>query len=459
MDDASPLPSSVKTDLEERTRGELLIPDQARYKEARNVWNAKIDKKPAAIVRCTGPADVMASVDTAREHGLPLAVKSGGHGVAGHAICDDGLVIDCSPMNAVRKDPDRQVVWVQGGATWGDVNHELHTLGLDTVGIADPGVGVAGYTLGGGMGVLSRKHGLAIDNVRSMEVVTADGTLVTASEERNPDLFWALRGGGGNFGVVSGMEFDCYSIIPEILQAVFLYPVEAAGNVIRRYRDFTREVPTEYYGGIGILQVPPLPEYPETLHGETVVIILMRYLGDEEAGSRLIESFRDVGDPLHEMVLSIQTDEMGDDPLVKPGMRNHWVNQYLTDLSEGAIDTFVEHAVPLPSPDSSAALLTLGGAINRVGRTSTAYPHREATHLFEVATQWNDPANDEEYVSWAREFRDAMAEYGTGGEYLNNQTDDDPERVKAAFGENYDQLIEIKREWDPENIFGRHFEV
>lgn len=452
------LPDAISDSLAEQTRGELIEPTDERYDEARSVWNAKIDTYPGAILTCTGSADVIAAVDIATDHELPITVKSGGHGINGHAICDDGIVLDMTEMNAVRVDPEERTAWVQGGATWGDLNHETHAFGLDTVGMSDPEVGVAGFTLGGGMGALSRKHGLAIDLLREVDVVTADGELVHASEDHHPDLFWALRGGAGNFGIVTGFEFDCKPVETEFLQALFVHPIDAAREVIQFYQDFASDAPPEIYAGVGITQISSDSPLPDELHDETVALLLTNYLGDVETGQEVIEPARSFGDPLLEMVRPTGMEAMATD-LLDSGLRNHWVNQYLVDLSDEAIEAFVERAIPLPCPGTVVNFIALGGAINRIDASATAYPHREANHLFELVTQWREPSRDEELVTWAREFRDAMAQYGTGGEYVNNQTDDGPDRVEAAYGANYDRLIEVKETWDSDNLFGRHFEV
>lgn len=313
-------------------------------------------------------------------------------------------------------------------------------------------VGVAGFTLGGGMGRLSRQYGLAIDNLRAVDVVTADGGLVHASEDVHPDLFWALRGGGGNFGVVTSLEFDCHEVTLEALSGLFLHPVAAARDVIRCYRDFMADAPAEVVGGTGIFQLPEGSDFPAELHGETVTMLAVHYMGDVETGRQVLQPLQEFGDPLLEAVGPQPFGEGGDD-LVESGKRNHWKNHAIAELSDEAIDTFVEQAVPLPTPSTVANFYSVGGAINRVDEAETAYPHRAATHLFELATQWSDPEEDEEVVSRARAFHDALAPYATGCEYVNNQTDDDAERVRAAYGDNYDRLVEVKTVWDPANLF------
>ncbi len=438
--------------LADEIRGDVLQSGDDGYDDARTVWNAMVDKEPAAIARCTGTADVIAAVDFAREQELPLAVKGGGHHIAGHAVCDDGLVIDLGPMNGVRVDPDAETVRVQGGATWGDVNSELHAFGLEIVGMPYDEVGVGGFTLGGGMGSLSRKYGLAIDNLRSVDIVTANGELVYASEDEHPDLFWALRGGSGNFGVVTSFEFECHEVRPEALHALFLHPIEDAPDVIRFYREFMADAPEEVVAAAGVLEIPATPDFPEDLHGETVALLMGNYLGEIGDGKQAFHALREFGEPVLESVEPKSYSELGTE--VAAEQRNHWTNHCFRELSDDAIDTFVEQAVPLPTPLTKVAFGSfLGGAVNRVDEDATAYPHRDTRYLFEMAAQWSDPDMDDEVVSWAREFHEAMAPYATGGEYVNNQTDDDSERVRAAYGDNYDRLVSVKNEWDPENLF------
>lgn len=438
--------------LSERVHGEILEPGDGGYDEARGVWNAKIDKQPAVIVRCTDADDVTAAVDFAREQDLPLAIRGGGHHIAGYAVCDDGIVIDLAPMNEVHIDADTQTVRVQGGAMWGDLNQELRAHGLEIVGNPYDEVGVAGYTLGGGMGLLSRKYGLAIDNLRSVEVVTADGELVHASDEENPEMFWALRGGSGNFGVVTTFEFDCHDVPPKILNGVFIHPITELADSLRVYREFMANAPNEVGAGVGVIEVPSTAEFPDKRHGESVTILLAYYLGDPEEGKRVLQPLQEFGDPHLAAVRPQGYSEVGTG-LLEDGQRNHWKNHFFTDITDESITTFVEHALPLPEQVGHVNFFSLGGAINRVDETATAYPHRDANHLLEIVTQWNDPADDQEVISWAREVHEAMAPHATGGEYLNNQTDDNPTRAKAAYGDNYDRLAEIKTNWDPENLF------
>lgn len=435
--DKSTIESLVK-----RVHGEILLPDDDGYGEARTVWNAKIDKHPAVIVQCSGAADVMASVDFAREQDIDLAIKGGGHHAAGHAICDDGAVIDLSPMDAVQVDPTTETVRVQGGATWGDIQHELDAFGLEIVGAVNvDDVGVAGYTLGGGMGYNMRKRGLAIDNLRSVDVVTAEGRLVHASEATNEDLFWALRGGSGNFGVVTSFEFDCHESDRRALVGQFLYPMEDLKDVLRFYREYMNDASEELVAAAGVLP----------LEGDPVAFLGVNYMGDVDEGQQVLQPVREFGEPIDQEVAVLSYSEMGEEP-IEDGQRSLMKSVLFTDLSDEAISTVSEWAVP-PTGPAFLPFFSLGGAVNRVPEHATAYPHRDAEHTLIITPQWNDSDDDEEVISWAQEFHEALAPYATGGEYLNNQSNDDAARVEAAYGDNYNRLVEIKTEWDPENLF------
>lgn len=453
----------AKADLEEtavesfadQLHGKVLRPGNEGYDEARTIWNAMIDKEPAVIARCSGAADVIAAVNFARDLNLQLAVKGGGHNVAGDAVCDDGLVIDLSPMNAVRVDPDTQTARVQGGATMADLDHESQAFGLATTGGIVSSTGVAGLTLGGGLGRLDRKFGLVVDNLLSADIVTADGELVHASENENPDLFWAIRGGGGNFGVVTAFEFQLHNVGPEVLTGRVIHPVEAAPEVLRLYRDFMADAPNAAQCYAAFSQVPPLPEFPEALHGQTVLVLVPFYAGDLETGEDVLQPLREVGDPIVDTVRpQFYTDsQRSSDDIYQAGHRNYWKSHYLEGLSDEVIDTMVEHATPIPSPFTTVFMEWMGGAIRRVDADGTAFPYRDATLSFTVAPKWTDPGRDDELIAWAQEFHEAMAPYAGDGVYANYLDRDEADRVKAAYGENYNRLVAVKNEWDPENLF------
>ena len=445
--------STLET-FRDQLRGEVLRPGDESYDEARTVWNAMIDREPAVIARCTGAADVITAVDFARDLDLLLSVKGGGHNVAGTAVCDDGLMIDLSPMDSVRVDPDTQTARVGGGAVWGDVDHETQAFGLATTGGIVSSTGVAGLTLGGGLGYLARKYGLAHDNLRSVDVVTADGELVHASEDEHPELFWGIRGGGGNFGIVTSFEFDLHKVGPEVLAGVLVYRYEDAADVLRFYREFMADAPDEIQCYAVFGKGSPELGLPEPLHGETILILLPCYAGTIEAGKEALRPLREFGDPLADAVepmpytaLQQMLDERNSE-----GARNYWKSHNFYELPEGAIETMVEYCNST-APFFSVFIEWMDGAIGRVDADATAFPHRDKSFSVNILMRWTDPERDDERIAWAREFHEAMAPYAADGVYVNYLDKDEAERVPEAYGERYERLRELKAEWDPENRF------
>jgi FAD/FMN-containing dehydrogenase len=439
----------------DQVRGEVLRPGDQGYDEARSVWNGMIDKEPAVIVRCTGTADVIAAVNFARDLDLLLAVKGGGHNVAGTAVCDDGLMIDLSSMDSVRVDPEAKTARVAPGATWGDFDHEAQAFGLATTGGIDSRTGIAGLTLGGGIGYLARSFGLACDNLIGADVVTAEGELVHASADEHPDLFWGLRGGGGNFGIVTSFEYQLHELGPEVLTAKIFHPFEDAKDVLQLYREFMAEAPDDVNCFCVVDNVPPEPPFPEEYHGEQAIALLAPYAGSIADGHDALAPLQGVGDPILEAVEPMPYTALQSslDDATPEGERYYWKSHYLEGLSDEAIDTVIEYADPLEGPFTLAGFEPMGGAINRVDPGATAYPHRDAVFNFGVFAGWSDPGRDDEIIGWAREFHDAMAPYSTGGMYTNYLDQDEDEWVRAAYGDNYDRLVEVKNEWDPENLF------
>ncbi|WP_207591587.1 FAD-binding protein [Halomontanus rarus] len=443
------------TAFEESFRGRVVLPDDEDYDEHRRIWNAMIDRYPAMIARCAGVADVIASVNVARENDLLLSVKAGGHNVAGNAICDDGLVVDLSPMTSVRVDPDRKTVRVEPGVTMGDLDRETQAFGLATPGGTVSTTGVSGLTLGGGWGWLSRRFGLTVDNLRSVDVVTARGELVHASEDENPDLFWGIRGGGGNFGIVTAFEFDCHEVGPTVLGGMVIHPFEDAADLLRFHREFTAEAPDECCCYAAIMTAPPAPFLPEEVHGTKVAALAPFYSGSVEAGEAVLQPLRDFGEPIVDMVQPMPytaLQQMLDEPQA-PGYRNYWKSQMVDPLPDEAIDAVVERADTLPSPMSQIVLEHLGGAISRVEPDATAYRNRNAAFSFNVFSRWEDPAADEAHVSWAREFHAAMGPFSSDGVAVNFLSQEGDERVRAAYGDNHDRLVDVKDAYDPENRF------
>jgi FAD/FMN-containing dehydrogenase len=441
-------------ELRASLRGELLLAEDPGYDEARAIWNAMIDKRPALIARCAGTADVIQSVNLARKHGLLLSVRGGGHNIAGKAVCDGGLMIDLSPMTGVRVDPVARTAWVEPGLTLADVDHETQAFGLATpVGINST-TGIAGLTLGGGFGWLSRKYGFSVDNLLAADVVTADGELLTASESSNPDLFWGIRGGGGNFGIVTSFQFQLHSVGPEVLSGLVVHPFSEAGNVLRYYRSFVAQAPDELTCWVVTRKAPPLPFLPEEVHGTEILVLAVLHAGDMKEGEELLRPLREYGDPIADVVSPhpYAGFQQAFDPLLTPGVRNYWRSHNFAELSDGAIDAILEYAGRLPTPHCEIFVAQMGGAANRVAPEATAYPHRDAAFVLNVHTRWEDSAQDEECIAWAREFADATSPLATGGVYVNFISEGE-ERVRAAYGVNYDRLVELKNKYDPTNLF------
>ncbi|WP_226483275.1 FAD-binding oxidoreductase [Natrinema amylolyticum] len=455
MTTTEPLESTTVQTFREQLHGEVLQPDDEGYDEARSVWNAMIDKEPALIACCTGASDVIAAVNFARDLDLELAVHGGGHNVAGKAVCDGGLMIDLSPMDSVRVDPDARTARVGGGATWADFDHEAQAFGLATTGGIVSSTGVAGVTLGGGLGYLSRTYGLAHDNLSSMDVVTADGELVQASPEANADLFWGMRGGLGNFGITTSFEFDLHEVGPEVLAGRIIHPYEAAPAFLRRYRDFMHNAPDDMQAYAAFIQGNPAMGMPEQLHGETLVGAVVLYSGDIDEGREVIQPLRDFGEPVADMVgpTPYVQHQQSSDELYQEGHRNYWKSHFFDELTDEAIDTIVKHVDPLPTPFTTVFFEWMGGAIARRDSDATAFPHRNATVSFTVAPKWTDPAADEEMIEWAREFFNATARFATDDVYVNYLSWDEQERAKSAYGDHYERLIKLKRKYDPDNLF------
>ncbi len=435
-------------------RGSVVTPDSPDYDGVRQVWNAMIDKRPGLIVRCSGAADVLHAVRFARERRLLTAVRGGGHNIAGSAVCDGGLVIDLAPMNSVRVDPWERTAHVGPGATLGDFDREAQAFGLATPLGINSTTGVAGLTLGGGFGWLSRKYGMTVDNLISADVVTAAGELVRASERENPDLFWGIRGGGGNLGVVTSFEFRLHEVGPEVLAGLVVHPYERAGDLLRRYREIAAGAPDELACWVVLRKAPPLPFLPADVHGKEVVVFALCYAGTPEAGRKALEPLMALGQPvgMHVDPVPLTAWQSAFDLLLTPGARNYWKSHNFTALSDEAVDLTVRYAGQLPTPQCEIFIGQIGGATKRVPPEAMAYPHRDAEFVMNVHTRWDDPADDRRCVAWAREFFDATAPYATGGVYVNFIPEDE-ERVAAAYGRNYDRLAEVKRKYDPDNLF------
>lgn len=455
MQDTELPDESVIRAFHDRTHGEVLHPGDKGYEEARTVWNGMVDKYPAMIARCTGAADVMTGVEFAREHDLLLSIKGGGHNVGGRAVCDDGLMLDLSKMDDVRVDPDEQTARVGPGATWRDFDHEAQAFGLATTGGVDSRTGVAGLALGGGIGHLARSYGLSTDNLLSVDIVTVEAELVHANEEENPELFWGIRGGGGNFGVVTSFEFELHEVGPEILTAQAFHPIDDGGDVLRFYRDFMTDAPDEVACYAQMIKIPPEPPFPEEFHGADAVALVGTYSGDIEEGRPLLEPLGEFGEPIFAMVDPMPYTELQQsfDDGFPEGERYYWKAHFFDQITDESIDTILEYVDPLPSPLSAAFFEPLGGAINDVGATKTAFPHRDAAFSFGIAAGWSDSDRDGELITWAREFFEDVSSYAAGGVYSNYLDHDEDDRIDDAYHENYERLVALKNEWDPENVF------
>lgn len=435
--------------------GRIVRPGDKDYDEVRSIWNGMIDRRPALIARCETAQDVSRSVRFAKQQDLPLSVRCGGHGVSGNAVCDGGLMIDLSPMNSVTVDPQRKVAVVEGGAKLGDLDKATQVHGLATTAGIDPGTGVGGLTLGGGLGFLARKLGLTIDSFASAQVVLADGSLVTASAEQNADLFWAIRGGGGNFGIVTAFEFKLHEVGPELMTAQIFFPIEAARDVLRFYRDFMAEAPDELGCYALLVPVPPVEPFPENLHGKTALALAASYAGDLEEGRALLDRLSGIAEPILAAIQPMAYVELQSSfkDAAPDGGRYYWKSQYLDDLTDELIDLVLERVRSLPGCYSNTFFEPMGGAINRVAADATAFPHRNARFTIGISSGWTDPQEDEQVIAWTRDFHDAVAPHSTGGVYANYMDFDEDERVGAAYGGNFARLRELKAKYDPDNLF------
>jgi FAD/FMN-containing dehydrogenase len=441
--------------LKNKVKGRLVLPDDPDYDEVREIWNAMIDRRPAVIVQCAAADDVLHAISYARENGLELSIRGAGHNIAGSALCDNGVLIDLSNMKTVSVDAQNRRAYVEPGATLGDFDKAVQAHGLATpVGINST-TGIAGLTLGGGFGWLTRKYGMTIDNLFSADMVTADGRKIHVSKDENADLFWAIRGGGGNFGVVTRFEFALYPVGPEIFAGLLVFPLDQAKKVLQKHREFVKSAPEELNIWVVIRKAPPLPFLPENVHGKEVVVLALFYAGDTKEGENLIAPLRGFGDPYGEHIgpMPYEQWQQAFDPLLTPGARNYWKSHNLTELSDGLMDLIIEFAKKLPSPHCEIFVPLMSGAANRVPSDAMAYGHRDAKFILNVHGRWDEAAQDKTCISWARELFKASAPFASTGAYVNFMSGDEDERVAAAYGANYVRLKEIKKKYDPENIF------
>ena len=453
--ESRPLEAGVVQDLAGRLQGELLVPETQGYDQARRVWNGMIDRRPALIARVRGTADVVEVVDFARQQQLLTAVRGGGHNVTGNAVCDGGLVIDLSLMKGVQVDPTARIARAQGGVTWGELDRETQIHGLATPGGVVSMTGIAGLTLGGGLGWLRRKHGLSCDNLEAVELVSAQGRVHRVSGSENPELFWGLKGGGGNFGVVTGFEYRLHPVGPQVMFCFVFHPFEAAREGLRFYRDYAITAPDELSSFVIFGTVPEAEEFPAASHGRPYMLFAACYAGPLEKGERVVRPLREFTRPIADLsgpmpYRQVQSILDADYP---PGeLRYYWKSLYLAGLDDRAIDRLIELAALRPSPLSTLDIWQMGGAVARIGEEEAAFGHRQAPFLLGAESNWESQSDDQANIAWARRCCREMEPFSTGGSYLNFEESGEG-FAKAAHQRHFDRLRALKRVWDPDNLF------
>lgn len=442
---------SVMDELAGLLRGELITPSHDNYNQARKVWNGMIDKRPSAIARCAGVSDILNLVKFARDKNLAVSVRGGGHNVAGKALRDGAVTIDLGAMQGIRVDPQRKRGRAEGGVTWGAFDSETLAMDLVTTGGTVSSTGIAGLTLGGGLGWLMRKHGLSCDNLVSADLVTADGKFLTASESENADLFWAIRGGGGNFGVVTSFEYQLHEVEP-VVGGIAMYPESSLKDLFHFFRDYTASAPDSVTTMAGIAIGPP----GSPVEGQHAGWIAVCHSGPIDDGERLVQPIKDFGPPAMDFIgptsyAAIQTlFEAGS----APGARNYWRSNFMNEFSDGAIDVILDHSDELPRPGTLVLVEHMGGAVGRIGEHATAYSNRGASYNVSVMGSWGDASQDEKHIAWTRNFGDELKAFATGGAYVNYMaSDESADNVRGAYATNFERLVEIKRKYDPDNFF------
>ena len=450
----SPLPDEAIHRLQETVRGKILLPGHDDYDDSRQVWNAMIDHRPDLIVRPLDTQDVLEAVRIAGTYDFPLSVKGGGHHVSGTAVPDYGMLLDLAEMNHVAVDPTAQIARVQAGATWGDVDAATQAHGLAVPGGQDPNIGVAGLTLGGGVGWLSRKYGLTCDNVRSVELVTEKGELIRASTDEYSDLFWGLCGGGGRFGVVTSFEYDLHRVGPEIFAGSIAYPLTAAPEVLRNYRAFMVDAPLEVRVLFGIMALPPVTHVPEHQHGQRAVMLIVCYAGPPDTGREVLAPLRSVGTPFGDSIKQRTYTAFQRAGESRGSVRTYLRSQYLTDLTDEAIEIIHTHGSDSPSTGATIFVSPRSGAETALSSDATAYPHRTPAHHVLIEARWEDPAADGAHIDWVQDGYQALMPHTTGEVSMNFLTEDESvSRRRAAYGENYQRLQALQRKWDPGGRF------
>lgn len=442
------------TTLKESISSTVLTPGDDHYDEVRTIWNAMIDRKPGVIVQCEKVVDVAPSIAFARKHDLEITIRGAGHNIAGNSISDGGLLIDFSNMKRVTVDSESRRARVESGATLGDFDAAVQKHGLATpIGINST-TGIAGLTLGGGFGWLTRKYGMTVDNLLSVDLVTVDGKSISASATENTDLFWAVRGGGGNFGVITQFEYALYPVGPDVLAGLVVYPLEQARQVLKRYREFTSTAPEDMTVWGVMRKAPPLPFLSEEVHGKEVMVLAFMYAGDPAQGAERADILKSFGEPYgdHIGVMPYTEWQQAFDPLLTPGARNYWKSHNFTELNDQALDIMIEYAATLPSSQCEIFIAHIAGAANRVATDAMAYGARDAQYVLNVHARWDDVADDDTCIDWSRSFFNATKPYASTGAYVNFMTEEEGNRVASAYGSNYDQLVEAKRKYDPGNV-------
>jgi len=432
--------------LADSLRGRLLRPGDGGYDEARKVWNGMIDRRPAFIARCAGVADVIAAVRFAREHELLVSVRGGGHNITGNAVCEGGLMIDLSPMKSARVDPVNRRARAEAGLTWGEYNRETQAFGLASTGGVVSTTGIAGLTLGGGLGWLGAKHGLSCDNLLSADIVTADGQFLTVSGDQHPDLFWGLRGGGGNFGVVTSFEYQLHPVGP-VLAGMVVHPMSRAKDVLQFYRDFCRGCPDEMVAAGALM----------TSHdGDPVAVIVAAFIGDPTAGEKAVASLRKFGPPLVDTIAPmsyVALNTLFDAAFPYGGVQRYWKSSFLKELGDDMLDIITARSAKFLSPMSNVLFFHLHGAATRVDRDATAFGLRDDQWDYDVISQWNDPGESPDHIQWTREFWTAVEPFASGQVYVNHLDAEEGTRIRAAYSDNFGRLVALKNKFDPTNLF------
>ena len=450
------LGEATLAEFEQGLRGRLIRPQDEDYDQARTIWNAAHDKRPALIVRCEGVADAMAAVDFARSENLDVAVRGGGHSLPGFSTVDGGIVIDLSGMTAVHVDPAHRTAVAEGGATWADLDHETQAFGLAVTGGLVSSTGIAGFTLGGGIGWLMRKIGLAADNLIAADIVTADGQLVHASEQENPELLWGLRGGGGNFGIATSLEYRLHPVGPMVMAGPIFFAGDRAEEVLRFYRDWVRELPDEVTTLVNLTTAPPAPFLPESVHGKPIVAVIAVHAGEPEQGRALIQPLKDLGDPIADLcdVMPYTMMQTLLDALWERGAHNYFRSAFIDEIDDAAVAAAVERHRAVPSPSSEIHFQHLGGAVARVGEDDTAFGNRSAQYVLNVIARTPDAQGFEDSVAWARATTQALEPVSRKGAYVNFMGDAGDDRLRSSYGDaNYERLVALKRRYDPTNLF------